>query len=147
MVKNIYINERLPPKKAMLKSRADHRKIVLTRNDRAVLVLCDCEKGVQMFMSVTCERNVETPKNPVKRNPTASASSRKSVVNPFKSNFFDVLYIGENFTKAFVSPSPHQRKALKDAVFWSLKLVTYSMSWNLFRNFMLCFKASLQSQK
>ena len=112
--KNIYINERLPPIESMLKSWADHRNYVTTTRNCTVSVLCDDGKGAKKFVSVSCEKDIESLENPVKRNTAADIPRRSN--NPFKRNFIDIQDNGEKLAKAYASLSPEQKKAFKDAV-------------------------------
>ena len=52
----------------------------------AVLVLCDDGKGVKKFVNVTCEKDVENLKKPVKPNLNASGSSKKAC-QPVETQF------------------------------------------------------------
>ena len=67
-------------------------------------------------MCVTFDNDVENVENPVKRNPAASGSSRKTFGNLVKRNFLDMQDNGENLAKAYASLFPDHKKAFEDAV-------------------------------
>ena len=114
--KNNYIIERHPPIKSTSKSGANHRKFITNTKNCAISVLCVDEKGVEKFVAVTRQKDVEDFKNPVKRNSTDSGLIKNSPANPFERNFCDMQDNGENLTIGYASLSPDQKKAFKDAV-------------------------------
>ena len=63
---------------------------------------------------MSCEKDIESLENPVKRNTAADIPRRSN--NPFKRNFIDIQDNGEKLAKACASLSPEQKKAFKDAV-------------------------------
>ena len=79
-----------------------------------ISVLSDDGKGVKS-LRVTCEKDVENLKYPLKRYPPASGS-RKSFVYPFKRKYLVMQDNGDNLAKAHASLSADQKKAFKDAV-------------------------------
>ena len=80
-------------------------------------MLGDDGKGAKKIVSVSCEKDIESLENPVKRN-TAAAVQRSK--NPFKRNFIYIQHNGEKLAKAYATLSPDQKKAFKNAVMQSL---------------------------
>ena len=115
--RNVHSNEKLPPIKSMLKSWADETKFMSTSRNFNILFLRDDGERVRTFVSVICEKNVETPENPGKRNPFTIDWSGKLFVNPFKRIYFDMQDNGEKLVKTFASLSQDQKEASKNAVF------------------------------